>query len=218
MPLGRARAREIPKPKTGGGAPARRSRSIRPAIELSARVSAGDAGSADAISVGFRKACDTLEGRLRGVRSGDHHEVQSGLIGLTHEGLGFERRHVGDEQAVGSCLGRLAHESDPVHDEIRVGQNSQRNMRMAGPKVWRSAQSSPRLGPPNRARASPRPGSRARRRPGPRRGFRPRPYRRRRRRRRRANARWFRGPDRRASRMRQTRPPTRSASRSNIAA
>ena len=49
---------EIPKPKTGGGAPARRAGRSSVAIELAAGVGAGDPGAADAIGVGFRQPGD----------------------------------------------------------------------------------------------------------------------------------------------------------------
>ena len=91
----------MPKPSTGGGAPASRERGEqRAVVERQLGVGAGDPGARDAIGVARRQAGDPRQRRRRRVGRGDHHQVDARRARRGGIGRGLDARHVGDQQAV----------------------------------------------------------------------------------------------------------------------
>ena len=139
---------EIPKPNTGGGAPARFRRSMRPRIELPAGVGAGDPGAADAIGVGLRQLAIRASARRAYWRRRSAPARSRPAPFRATKRLRLERRHVGDQQAVGAGLRGIAHEAGPRDDDIGISQDAERDVRMARAKPRDQRRSNRRPGRP----------------------------------------------------------------------
>ena len=120
------------------------SRAIRSGVELTACVSAGDPGAADAIGVGLRQAGDPRAASRPACWRRRSAPARSRPAPSRGERLRLERGNVGDQQAVGARLGRVAHEAGPRDDEIGVSQDADRHVRMALRGSPRSGRSSRR--------------------------------------------------------------------------
>ena len=94
-----------------------------------------DAGAAHAVGVGLRELCNALQRRIRRIGCSDEDGFDARLIHVADERFGFERRHVGDEQAVDARLRRVPHEAGARRDDVGVGQDTNGHLRVPRAEV-----------------------------------------------------------------------------------